>query len=118
VGIKEDSFQSYRGQCGNSLVDRRRHRRIGSEILFGSEFGVPDPPLFALIGILIYGIMANVCFTGGWIAELVIRQIWPHEAERFASSVHFISNEAKQRLSSRKVTQRARVCAWSIRMKG
>jgi hypothetical protein len=24
---------------------------LGSEILFGSEFGLPDPPLFALIGI-------------------------------------------------------------------
>jgi hypothetical protein len=58
---------------------------LGSEILFGSEFGLPNPPLFALIGVLIYGIMANVCFTGGWIAELVIRRIWPHEADRFAS---------------------------------
>ncbi len=32
---------------------------LGSEILFGSEFGLPDPPLFALIRILIYGIMAS-----------------------------------------------------------
>jgi|HubBroStandDraft_4_1064222.scaffolds.fasta_scaffold01000_8 hypothetical protein len=59
---------------------------LGSEILFGSEFGLPDPPLFELIGILIYGIMANVCFTRGWIAELVIRQIWPQEGDRFAST--------------------------------
>ena len=59
---------------------------LGSEILFGSEFGIPNPPAFALIGILIYGIMANVCFTGGWIAELVVRRIWPREADRFAST--------------------------------
>ena len=59
---------------------------LGSEILFGSEFGLPDPPAFALIGILIYGIMANICFTGGWLAELVIRKIWPREADRFAST--------------------------------
>ncbi len=59
---------------------------VGSEILLGSEFGFPNPPAFALIGILIYGIMANVCFTGGWIAELVVRKIWPREADRFAST--------------------------------
>jgi hypothetical protein len=58
---------------------------LGSSILFGSDFGLPDPPLFALFGILIYGTMANVCYTGGWIAELVIRKIWPHEADQFAT---------------------------------
>jgi hypothetical protein len=58
---------------------------LGSSILFGSDFGLPNPPLFALFGILIYGIVANVCYTGGWIAELVIRRIWPHEADRFAT---------------------------------
>ena len=58
---------------------------LGSEVLFGGEFGLPDPPAFALIGILIYGIMANVFFTGGWVAELVVRRIWPREADPFAS---------------------------------
>jgi hypothetical protein len=58
---------------------------LGSEMLFGTEFGLPDPPIFALIGIAIYGIMANVCFTAGWLAELVVRRIWPREADRFAT---------------------------------
>jgi ABC-type branched-subunit amino acid transport system permease subunit len=58
---------------------------LGSYFLYDSELGMPDPPLFALFGILIYGIAANVCFTGGWITELIIRQIWPAEADRFAT---------------------------------
>ncbi len=57
----------------------------GSSILFNSDFGVPDPPLFALFAVVIYGIMANVCFTGGWLAELVLRKIWLREADRFAT---------------------------------
>lgn len=57
----------------------------GSFFLFNSDFGLPDPPLFALFGVVIYGIMANVCFTAGWLVELVIRKIWPAEADRFAT---------------------------------
>jgi hypothetical protein len=58
---------------------------LGAEVLFHSEFGLPDPPLFALFGIIIYGLLANVCYTGGWIAELVVRKVWPREADRFAT---------------------------------
>jgi hypothetical protein len=58
---------------------------LSSELLFKSEFGLPDPPLFALVAIVIYGVIANVCFTGGWIIELLIRQMWPWEADRFAT---------------------------------
>jgi hypothetical protein len=58
---------------------------LRSSILFGSDFGLPNPPLFALFGVVIYGIMANICYTGGWMAELVVRRIWPHEADRFAT---------------------------------
>jgi hypothetical protein len=58
---------------------------LGSEVLFDSEFGLPNPPLFALIGIIIYGLLANLSFSGGWLAELVIRKIWPTEADRFAT---------------------------------
>lgn len=57
----------------------------GSSLLFNSDFGLPNPPLFALFAVFIYGIMANVCFTGGWLAELVIRKIWPRETDRFAT---------------------------------
>ncbi|MGC2321862.1 MAG: hypothetical protein WA463_04445, partial [Terriglobales bacterium] len=58
---------------------------LGSSFLFNSDFGLPDPPLFALFGIIIYGIMANICFTGGWLAELLVRKAWPQEADRFAT---------------------------------
>jgi ABC-type branched-subunit amino acid transport system permease subunit len=58
---------------------------LGASILFDSDFGLPDPPAFALVVILIYGIMANICFTGGWLAELVVRRLWPREADRFAT---------------------------------
>ena len=58
---------------------------LGSYFLFDSDFGVPDPPLFALFAVSIYAIMANVCYTGGWVAELVIRKAWPEQADRFAA---------------------------------
>lgn len=57
----------------------------GRSLLFNSDLGLPDPPLFALFAVVIYGIMANVCFTGGWLVELVVRRIWPREADRFAT---------------------------------
>jgi len=50
---------------------------LGSEVLFHSEFGLPNPPLFALFAVIIYGILANACYTGGWVAELIVRKIWP-----------------------------------------
>ena len=58
---------------------------LSSELLFKSEFGLPDPPLFALMGIVLYGILANVCFTGGWVTELIVRRFWAHESGRFAT---------------------------------
>ena len=58
---------------------------LGSEVLFHSEFGLPNPPLFALFAVTIYGILANACYTGGWVAELIVRKIWPREADRFAT---------------------------------
>jgi hypothetical protein len=59
---------------------------MGASVLFDSDFGLPDPPGFALVGILLYGIMANICFTGGWLAELFVRRLWPREANRFATT--------------------------------
>jgi hypothetical protein len=59
---------------------------MGSYIFFNSDFGLPDPPLFAIFGVILYGILANVCFTGGWVAELIVQRIWPEEANRFATT--------------------------------
>jgi len=41
--------------------------------------------MFGLIAIFIYGIMANICYTGGWVAELVGRKFWPREADKVAT---------------------------------
>jgi hypothetical protein len=49
----------------------------------GDAIGVPASPLFAIFAVVIYGIMANVCFTGGWIFELLSRRIWGPRAEAF-----------------------------------
>jgi len=32
-----------------------------AEIFFHSDFGLPDPPIFAIFGVILYAIMANVC---------------------------------------------------------
>jgi hypothetical protein len=58
---------------------------LASYFLGVGDFDLPDPPLFAIFGIIFYAIAANVCFTGGWVAELAIRKLWPHEADHFAA---------------------------------
>ena len=56
------------------------------ELLFDAPFGLPDPPIFALVAVVFYAVAANVCFAGGWIAELVVRHTWPDESERLADA--------------------------------
>lgn len=58
----------------------------GSYFFFQSDFGAPGSPLFAIFGTIIYAIVANICFTFGWITELIVRNIWPREADRFATT--------------------------------
>jgi hypothetical protein len=58
---------------------------LGAYFLFNSDFGVPDPPLFAVLGVIFYGVVVNICYTGGWIVELLIRTAWPEQADRFAT---------------------------------
>jgi hypothetical protein len=38
---------------------------LGDEILVDGHFGFPDPPIFALVGIFLYALCANVCFAAG-----------------------------------------------------
>jgi len=47
-----------------------------TEKFVGETIGLPDPPMFAVAAAIFYGLMANICFTGGWILELVSRRIW------------------------------------------
>jgi hypothetical protein len=49
-----------------------------------APFAFPDPPLFVVFAVVGYGVMANVCFTGGWVAELLARKIWRERANHFA----------------------------------
>lgn len=57
---------------------------VVSEPLVGEPIGIPDPPILVPLGIIFYGIMANVCYTGGWIAELLLARFRPGaKAERF-----------------------------------
>lgn len=60
-----------------------------AQIFFHSDFGVPDPPIFGVIVVILYGIMANVCYTCGWIAELTLRHLSPSEAGMFAENTFF-----------------------------
>jgi hypothetical protein len=58
---------------------------LGDYYLFDGDFAFPNPPLFALVGIVLYGTLANVCYSVGWLAELIVRKIWPGEADRFST---------------------------------
>jgi hypothetical protein len=58
---------------------------VGSFFLFNSDFGSPGSPFMSVVGGLVYGIAANIFFTGGWAAELAIRKLWPAQADRFAT---------------------------------
>ena len=51
----------------------------------GAPIGLPDPPIFAIVGILLYGILANLCYTGGWIVELLVTKVWRLDTARFGS---------------------------------
>ena|ERR1700722_757129 len=63
---------------------------VAAQIFFNSDFGLPDPPIFAVLGIFIYGILANACFTFGWLTEIFVRKIWPEESDRFATTTFLL----------------------------
>lgn len=51
---------------------------------FGEPFGLPDPPIIAVLAVIVCGIGANVCFTGGWIVEIIVRKLWSERVGAFA----------------------------------
>jgi hypothetical protein len=55
-----------------------------AEKLFNELIGWPDPPIVAIIGVVVYAISANVCYTAGWLAELIAREVWGDKAKSFA----------------------------------
>ncbi len=57
---------------------------FGSEQMVGEAIGLPDGPLLGLFAIFLYGILANVFYTSGWICELFLRRIVaPEKASAF-----------------------------------
>ena len=49
----------------------------------GIEVPWPDPPLLVIVFVALYGIAANICFTAGWISELLARRIWGTRADAY-----------------------------------
>lgn len=54
-----------------------------SDYFYHSSFPLPDPPVVGILAVIAYGVMANVCYTGGWLAEIFVREIWPGEGDGF-----------------------------------
>ena len=46
-----------------------------AESSVGEPIGMPDGPLLGVFGIVYYGVLANVLYTGGWISELLMRAV-------------------------------------------
>ena len=59
------------------------------ETYYNVPIGLPDPPIFMILGIIIFGTMANVCYTFGWIGELIIKSIQPKWSNLYASKILF-----------------------------
>lgn len=43
-----------------------------SEPLVGEAIGLPDPVFAGFFGVVAYAIAANICYTAGWVTELMI----------------------------------------------
>jgi hypothetical protein len=57
---------------------------IGEQVT-GVPVGLPDPPIFALFGVAAYAVLANVCFTGGWLAEILVMKVWGESGKSFGA---------------------------------
>ncbi|MGB7575118.1 MAG: hypothetical protein WBN53_14800 [Thermodesulfobacteriota bacterium] len=62
---------------------------IGERVL-GVPIGIPDPPLFAVFAVIAYGIMANICYTGGWISEIIVAKVWQDQGHHFGEISFFL----------------------------
>jgi hypothetical protein len=54
------------------------------ERLTGEPVGMPDPPFFIFIAILLYAVVANAAYTLGWAAELIYRKVGLGSPDHFA----------------------------------
>src|SRR5579875_1137121 len=46
---------------------------LTADSLVGEPIGMSDGPLLGLFMIVPYALLANACYTAGWISELVLR---------------------------------------------
>ena len=56
---------------------------LGAQYARHQPIGIPDPTSAAVITVLVYGLMANLCYTGGWMTEIVVKKIWRERARNF-----------------------------------
>ena len=55
-----------------------------SESNGGEPVGMPDG-IFLIAAPILFGIAANICYTGGWIVELLLRKLLRHDQPGFAA---------------------------------
>ena len=41
---------------------------------------LPLPATFPWLGVVVYGVLANACYSCGWLVELAMRALWRDEA--------------------------------------
>jgi hypothetical protein len=51
-----------------------------SEPIVGEAIGLPDGPLLGVFGIIVYAILANICYSFGAVSELLLRTNMPIDA--------------------------------------
>jgi hypothetical protein len=61
-----------------------------SERYLGEPIGLPDPPMFAVVGAGLFAVVANVLYTGGWITELIVRCVWGEPGADFSRIALFL----------------------------
>ncbi|MBF0197934.1 MAG: hypothetical protein HQL32_09495 [Planctomycetes bacterium] len=49
-------------------------------IIFEGSLQLPDPPLAVPLGIIVFGIMANICYTSGWIISAICIKTFKYSA--------------------------------------
>lgn len=60
-----------------------------SDATVGVPIGLSDGPLLEVFAAVAYGVMANICYTGGWIAELAMRSIYgPELADAYGARMY------------------------------
>lgn len=53
------------------------------------ELVLSEPPFFIVFWIVLYVIMANICYTFGWIIEMAVQYVFPEYSDDFASLTFF-----------------------------